>query len=252
MEGPCVLIATESTTSAEGSQAGLARRGVAAQTVSDRVELDRWIAEPGNLDAVVCDISLATVEDLLTLTDNAAAIGTTPATVLVIPPREPMRLAEAVSAGVTLPIIGHMSAEPIIQAVHALLDLNVAPDGDHSIWELDPVAWQITPASGATPVPLSFKEREFLLKLARQPGQPLAKEAFVGLFNTTAELFDPRRLEIMVRRLRNKVRDYAKTELPLHTAHGLGYALATPVKVKGEHAHSGGPWDEEQHERAQP
>ena len=85
---------------------------------------------------------------------------------------------------------------------------------------------------------LTFKEREFLLKLAQQPGQPLSKEVFVGLFETTAELFDPRRLEIMVRRLRNKVREQTNIELPLHTAHGFGYALATPMAVHGSNGHS--------------
>ena len=237
---PLALIATEDTAKAARWQTVLADRGISTQPALDRADLDRWIAEPAGLDAVVCDAPFVTAEDLAAIKANTSAYATAPATVMVIPACEPTRLAESLSAGLDLPIVGDSSPEAVADAALVLLDSNATADGEDPIWELDAVAWQIIPPNGSRHVPLTFKEREFLLKLARQPGQPLPKETFVGLFGTTVELFDPRRLEIMVRRLRNKVRDYAKTELPLHTAHGLGYALATPVKINGTHTHSDG------------
>jgi DNA-binding response OmpR family regulator len=46
------------------------------------------------------------------------------------------------------------------------------------------------------------------------------------------EIYDPRRMEIMVRRLRNKAKETVGYELPLETAHRKGYAFTAPITVK--------------------
>jgi DNA-binding response OmpR family regulator len=43
-------------------------------------------------------------------------------------------------------------------------------------------------------------------------------------------LYDPRRLEILIRRLRNKVGKLAGTELPLNTVYGLGFNFTQPLR----------------------
>ena len=46
------------------------------------------------------------------------------------------------------------------------------------------------------------------------------------------ELYDYRRMEVLIRRLRTKVRDMTGLELPLQTAHRLGYAFASQLQVR--------------------
>jgi DNA-binding response OmpR family regulator len=45
-----------------------------------------------------------------------------------------------------------------------------------------------------------------------------------------AEVFDPRRLEILIRRLRNKVEQATEDELPLTTVYGLGFNFTQPLR----------------------
>jgi DNA-binding response OmpR family regulator len=157
-----------------------------------------------------------------------------PVSVAILPDSQKAHMAEVVGLGVDLPLLTDQ-ADPhqLVPITTQLIDRRFAESKASAQWQLDLVAWEVTAPDGKATVSLTFKEREFLAKLAEQPGQPVPKEHFVPLFGTKPELFDPRRLEIMVRRLRNKISEQTGYDLPLRTAYGLGYALATPIGVSG-------------------
>jgi DNA-binding response OmpR family regulator len=45
------------------------------------------------------------------------------------------------------------------------------------------------------------------------------------------ETYDFRRMEILVRRLRNKTRDALGCDLPLATVQKIGYAFTSPIEI---------------------
>ena len=68
--------------------------------------------------------------------------------------------------------------------------------------------------------------------LAQCPGAAVTKNDIVIALGQQPATYDMRRMEILIRRLRNKAREHLGTELPLETAHRLGYAFTAPVQAR--------------------
>jgi len=112
----------------------------------------------------------------------------------------------------------------VLTAVHARLPPR---QGE---WTLDPRGWQLSAPNGH-PVRLTQSELAILKALAERPGQALSRTAMAEVLGFQGAIYDPRRLEIMVRRLRKKIADATGVEAPIETAHGIGYAFAADVKT---------------------
>lgn len=97
-------------------------------------------------------------------------------------------------------------------------------------WRLQPLGWLLQPPSG-NPVRLTHSELLVLQCLASQPGQAVSRQSLVEALGQDPEVYDYRRMEVLMRRLRNKVREASGMELPLETVHRLGYALIAPIRV---------------------
>lgn len=98
------------------------------------------------------------------------------------------------------------------------------------IWQLQPLAWLLQPPVGP-PVRLTHSELLVMQCLAHQPGRAVSREALVEALGKNSQAYDYRRMEVLIRRLRNKVREVSGMELPLETVHRLGYALVASVQV---------------------
>ena len=224
-----------------------------ATSDSKRRKLWRHAFESRGMNVFCCRNGKQIIETLGTKSDPAAIVFESPmedgsnlvflSDLIGTPSRRPVtvvsfrdcvghQFAQAISLGMDLPLFSEQlpSHELVSATLHLIEHKNRVTDDDEQ-WSLDITSWALMPPSSVQCVPLTYKEREFLLKLANQPGEPVAKEDFVALFDTTPELFDPRRLEIMVRRLKTKVRHKTDRELPLHTAYGVGYALGVPMLI---------------------
>lgn len=96
--------------------------------------------------------------------------------------------------------------------------------GEPQSWVLDPVSWRLHPPVGAD---VSLTHREILLlgPFVERAGLTVTREEIVRGLNEDPTLFDPRRLEVMVRRLRTKVEEATAAELPLSTVYGVGYVF---------------------------
>jgi DNA-binding response OmpR family regulator len=97
-------------------------------------------------------------------------------------------------------------------------------------WLLRPLAWMLQPPVGQS-VQLTHSELMVLQRLAAQPGQAVSRQDLVLALGQDPQAYDFRRMEVLVRRLRNKVRESAGVDLPLETVHRLGYAFVASLHI---------------------
>ena len=104
------------------------------------------------------------------------------------------------------------------------------PERPCTDWHLNAISWSLTAPDGST-VKLTRSETLLLNALASRPGQTVPKDALIGAIGHQPDTYDPRRMEIMIRRLRNKVKTQSSIQLPLETDHGMGYAFAAQITL---------------------
>jgi two-component system OmpR family response regulator len=97
-------------------------------------------------------------------------------------------------------------------------------------WKLATVRWELISPNGDI-IKLTRSETTLLVTLAASPGQTVHRDELIRALGYKSETYDPRRMEILVRRLRNKVRLQYPIRLPLETVHGQGYAFAADIVV---------------------
>jgi DNA-binding response OmpR family regulator len=97
-------------------------------------------------------------------------------------------------------------------------------------WWLDKIRWQLT-APGGQPIKLTHSEHLILLRLAERCGEAISRQDLAICLGHNPEHYDYRRMEVMVRRLRNKVKQELDVSLPLDTAHRQGYAFTASMEL---------------------
>lgn len=98
------------------------------------------------------------------------------------------------------------------------------------VWRLNPTSWMLHAPDGSS-VRLTHSEQVLLLQLAAAPGAGVSRQAIARALGHNPAVYDPRRLEIMVHRLRAKVKEQLGSALPLDTVHRYGYAFTAPMEV---------------------
>lgn len=89
-------------------------------------------------------------------------------------------------------------------------------------WSLVASGWSLRPPRGEE-IALGEAERAFLQPLFANPGQPVARDALIGEITDEPWDFDPHRLEVLVHRLRARVRSLTGLTLPVRAVRGSGY-----------------------------
>lgn len=98
-------------------------------------------------------------------------------------------------------------------------------------WVLQPTAWLLHSPAGQA-LKLTHSELTILQVLAEEPGRAVARQRLVQALGQDPNTYDYRRMEVLVRRLRTKVRDQLGLDLPLETAHRLGYAFTSELRTR--------------------
>lgn len=98
-------------------------------------------------------------------------------------------------------------------------------------WRLQKVSWTLTAPTGASVV-LTRSEVLVLTELAMAVGIGASRNALITRLGHQPETYDWRRMEIMIRRLRNKCKEALGLELPVRTVHGYGYAFIEAIEVE--------------------
>lgn len=105
-----------------------------------------------------------------------------------------------------------------------------APRGgeESHVWKLSATQWTVTSPQGGT-AKLTRTEMDFLLQLAREPGIAVARDRLIAGMGHNPDIYDTRRLDVFVSRLRSKVSGACGASLPLRSVHAVGYAFAAPL-----------------------
>lgn len=108
----------------------------------------------------------------------------------------------------------------------------IQPSAAAPSWTLDLLSWMIESPEGQV-VKLTHSEHTLLAALARAPGKTVPRNELIFALGHDPLYYDQRRMEILVRRLRTKVREQLGYPLPVDTVHSQGLAFTAPVALRG-------------------
>jgi DNA-binding response OmpR family regulator len=106
-----------------------------------------------------------------------------------------------------------------------------AQDSMPGLWMLVRQGWQLIAPTGAS-IRLTSYEYSLMHLLFERQGAVVSRLEIVSTFGLDFRLYDERRLESIVSRLRRKLSPHQGASKPLQTAHGFGYAFTAPVKIE--------------------
>ncbi|WP_374012621.1 response regulator transcription factor [Pseudoxanthomonas koreensis] len=101
-------------------------------------------------------------------------------------------------------------------------DTGTTPLAQATGWRLQAGGWQLQAPDGSM-LDLGAAERAFLETLISTPGQAVDREMLISRITSDPWDFDPHRLEVLVHRLRARVRRLAGSPLPVRAVRGAGY-----------------------------
>lgn len=96
---------------------------------------------------------------------------------------------------------------------------------DMQSWLLDKERWRLVWPHGVHYIPLTRSEMALLLCFANKAGVLVSRNEIAQALGSDPLVYDFRRLEVMIRRLRSKASNPAAIEMPLGTAYGKGYVF---------------------------
>lgn len=105
----------------------------------------------------------------------------------------------------------------------------VAPEGG---WSLDARTWVLTSPTGAE-VNLTHREARLISKFSGIPGMSVHRDQLVSAMGFVPDVYDFRRLETMMSRLRKKLSEGGLEDFPLATIYGGSYALHAKLVTHG-------------------
>ena len=97
-------------------------------------------------------------------------------------------------------------------------------------WKLNLLNWSLESPDGSS-IKLTNSELKILQILAQVPGKVVARQDVIQGLGYTLDAYDPKRLEIMIRRLRLKAQELYNYPLPLETIHGAGLAFTAAIQI---------------------
>lgn len=98
-------------------------------------------------------------------------------------------------------------------------------------WFLDLVTWKLQDPEGHAAA-LTRTETMMLGAFANKPGVAVSRDEIIVALGKHPDTYDHRRLEVAVRRLRNKAELAQLVKLPLETVYGVGYVLNAELKIR--------------------
>ncbi len=232
-----VLVVEDEPSLQEAVVEYLRLEGHAAAGVGSLAAAREWLARQA-CDIVVLDLGLPDGDGLELLRAELAGRGLG---VIITTARgdQPQRVA-GVRAGADNYLVKPIDLEELASLIANLArrlrpaaeraDTPAAPAGAPQPWTLSRLRWTLASPDGRT-VKLTHSEAMVLSMVAQRPGQPVARADLVTALGHQPDYYDPRRMEVLVRRLRSKCASAFGVELPLDTVHGLGYAFTAPLAV---------------------
>ncbi len=101
---------------------------------------------------------------------------------------------------------------------------------DSEIWRLNIVRWEIKTPNHLE-IELTRSELALLNCFVNKSGQVISRDEIIKGLGFNPAVYDNRRLEVMLRRLRKKIEDAGVVKFPLQTVYGVGLAFNGVMKT---------------------
>lgn len=201
--------------------------GMVAHGVSSLAEADQWMAHH-ECDILLLDWSLPDGDGVewLKARDDLARKGV----IITTARSDNASRLSGVRAGADIYLVKPVLPEEIVSLVHNMMRRLRPPTA--ADWVLDAIQWQLLTPQGL-PLKLTHSEHLLMHQLARASGQVVSREELAAALGHDPEIYDYRRMEVLVRRLRNKSVASCGQAIPLVTAHRQGYAFTASIRVAG-------------------
>ncbi|HUA80825.1 MAG TPA: response regulator transcription factor [Dyella sp.] len=150
--------------------------------------------------------------------------------VMLTAPGRSWESIQALRNGADLVLPKPIEADLLVATLHSLAHRlthrtgaeAVADRSAESGWRIQAHGWQLASPNGHV-VSLTAAEQRIIALLARENGQLVSRQALLETVAPDAYDFDPHRIEMIIHRLRRKVRNHTGETLPLRTVRGRGY-----------------------------
>lgn len=119
----------------------------------------------------------------------------------------------------------------IIDELIAILrrfERKLGESGQADAWVMDPVRWNFT-TPGGIKISLTKSEVAIMACFIEKAGITVGRDEIIEALGGDPMIYDPRRLEITIRRLRKKMEDNTTEVFPLTTVYGEGYSFNSPI-----------------------
>ena len=224
-----VLVIEDEPDLCEAMASYLNLEGFLADGVGSTSAANAWLKTHA-VDIIVLDVGLPGQDGITWLSQSGAAKDK--GIVMATARGELPDRLRGLNAGADAYLVKPIELEELRAIVHNVAQrLHRGQEPSPQGWRLNATNWLLTSPAGDT-LKLTQSETVLLNALATRPGQTMPREQLIQALGHESDTYDPRRMEILVRRLRNKIELTTSSPLPLETVHGLGYAFAADITVK--------------------
>lgn len=113
----------------------------------------------------------------------------------------------------------------ILKRLSRILDSKVETKTESApSWVLNTIDWRLTAPCGRD-VALTQSELSLLTVFINHSGIAIERDEIIHALGHAPEHYDDRRVEVLVRRLRNKIASHGILQFPLMTVYGVGYVF---------------------------
>jgi DNA-binding response OmpR family regulator len=222
-----VLVIEDETHLLDATVTFLNMEGFVADGVSSLSMASQWMRTHA-LDVLVLDLGLPDGDGLQWLGQTSELRGK--GVIITTARGRTEQRIEGIKAGADVYLVKPIQLEELASLVANLLRRTRSASSPS--WSIDRTHWTLRTGTGLT-VKLTHSEAVLLLKMADQPGQVVPRQDLVLSLGHDPQHYDFRRMEILVRRLRNKVKADLGCDLPLETVRKVGYAFTASLQVQG-------------------
>lgn len=230
-----IIVVEDDKSHREQIEHGLTLAGFAVTAVSSPIEFYQRLVNQ-SFDALILDIDTpdhSFFSILHYIKDNKlnSSMG-----VLVLTSADNAECrAEGYELGVDLCVVKPINIGEIVPAVKNIIGRIEQPNEESlssrlNAWQLDTGSWQLLAPNGAY-CKLSAKEMTLIKKLYNPSGQVLNKYLLGAALGYSDDEHGKRALESAILRLRRKFADMGCTDMPIKTAHGVGYTFSAKLEI---------------------
>lgn len=220
-----VLVIEDETHLLDATVTFLNMEGFVADGVSSLAMASQWMRTHA-LDVLVLDLGLPDGDGLQWLSQNEQLRGK--GVVITTARGQTQQRIEGIRAGADVYLVKPIQLEELASLVSNLM--RRMRSAASPSWSIDRTHWILRTGTGLA-VKLTHSEAVLMIKMAERPGQVVPRQDLVLSLGHDPQHYDFRRMEILVRRLRNKVKTDLGCELPLETVRKVGYAFTAILQV---------------------